>query len=324
MMPFPRSGLTGRFGLANIVSSLAAAAVTAGCGGAPSEELRTAPPAAPVASATPPAAAPSVAASPAAAPSAAGPTAPGSITVSGQLKPELVEFPAGLLTLHGFLYRPPGPGPFPAIVFNHGSEPLPGWLPSEAPFWVGHGFVLFIPHRRGQGRSKDAGRSINTYRGDDPAFVDALVAQNDDVIGAISYLAAQPFVDKHRIAAIGCSLGGIESLLAAERAPGIVAAVDFAGASITWADNPALQDRMKLAARNARVPVFFVQAENDYNTAPSRVLSDEMKRAGKPMRVHIFPPKGTTPQSGHAFCIGGAHPPWGDEVLGFLAEAMPR
>ena len=39
---------------------------------------------------------------------------------------ELVSFPSGDLTLRGFLYRPTGPGPFPAIVWNHGSEPKPG------------------------------------------------------------------------------------------------------------------------------------------------------------------------------------------------------
>jgi hypothetical protein len=31
---------------------------------------------------------------------------------------------------------------------------------------------------------------------------------------------------------------------------------------------------------------------------------------------------GTTHQDGHGFCLGGHQPPWGDEVLAFLAEAM--
>jgi len=243
---------------------------------------------------------------------------------AGKLSPELVTYHSDMLTLHGFLYRPPGAGPFPAIVLNHGSEQLPGWKPDQAEFYVRHGYVLFLPHRRGQGRSADAGPSINTFDGASPAFVDALVAQSDDVMAAVAHVAALPYVDRKRIAVAGCSLGGIESLLAAERGTDLVAAIDFAGAAITWANNPPLQDRMKLAARNARVPVFFLQAENDYDTAPSRVLSEEMKRAGKPMRVHIFPPKGTTPQDGHGLCMGGERPPWGDEVLAFIADAMGR
>jgi hypothetical protein len=70
------------------------------------------------------------------------------------------------------------------------------------------------------------------------------------------------------------------------------------------------------------VPVFFLQAENDFDTTPSLVLSNEMKAAGKPMRVHIFPPNGVTHEDGHGFCSGGQAPPWGIEVLDFLRGPM--
>src|SRR5882672_10503075 len=70
-----------------------------------------------------------------------------------QAKPEEVVFHSGKLELHGFLWKPPGPGPFPAILWNHGSEKLPGALDSVAPFFVARGYVFFVPHRRGQGRS---------------------------------------------------------------------------------------------------------------------------------------------------------------------------
>lgn len=89
-----------------------------------------------------------------------------------------------------------------------------------------------------------------------------------------------------------------------------------------WAKTPLLQQRMRTAARDAKVPVFFLQAANDCNTAPSLVLSEEMKRAGKQARVHVYSPNGTTAEEGHAFCAGGEHPPWGDEVLAFLRETM--
>jgi dienelactone hydrolase len=263
-----------------------------------------------------------------AAPGSSSPAVPGQVSPAARepLGPEFVTFLSGPRTLGGFLYRPAGAGPFPAVVFNHGSEPLPGSKPDQATFYVGHGFVLFVPHRRGQGRSTRAGAYINTaYDPDAPdstAFADELVAQSDDVMAAIAYVASLPYVDGKRIATAGCSLGGIESLLAAERGTGIVAAVDFAGAAITWAKNAPLRERMKIAARNAKVPVFFIQAENDYDTTPSRVLSEEMKQAGKPMQVHIFPPNGTGAREGHGLCRGGEHPPWGDEVLAFLAAAM--
>ena len=87
---------------------------------------------------------------------------------------------------------------------------------------------------------------------------------------------------------------------------------------MSWQKAPELQDRMKQAARAAQAPVFFVQAANDFDTAPSLVLSEEMRRSGRPVRVHVFPPNGSTPEEGHHFCRGSESPPWGDEVLEFL------
>lgn len=79
---------------------------------------------------------------------------------------------------------------------------------------------------------------------------------------------------------------------------------------------------MKVAARNVKVPIFFMQASNDYDTAPSIELAEEVKRAGKPQRLHIYPANGTSAEDGHAFCAGGSKPPWGDDVLAFLRESM--
>lgn len=43
---------------------------------------------------------------------------------------DIVEFPSGDIALHGVLYKPDGPGPFPAVVYNHGSAA--GMLSKEA------------------------------------------------------------------------------------------------------------------------------------------------------------------------------------------------
>jgi len=60
----------------------------------------------------------------------------------------LVSFPSSGGTLYGFLYAPEGKGPFPAVLWNHGSEKRPGWQPELASFYNSHGFVFFLPHRR--------------------------------------------------------------------------------------------------------------------------------------------------------------------------------
>lgn len=66
---------------------------------------------------------------------------------------EEVTFPSGKLMLHGFLYRPEGSGPFPAVLYNHGSERQPGWKPELGQLFSSRGYVFFVPHRRSHGRS---------------------------------------------------------------------------------------------------------------------------------------------------------------------------
>jgi dienelactone hydrolase len=68
-----------------------------------------------------------------------------------------IAFTSHNLTLAGFLFRPDGPGPFPAIVWNHGSEKNPGGGPqfdTVAGIFVPHGYVVFAPIRRGHQMSE--------------------------------------------------------------------------------------------------------------------------------------------------------------------------
>ncbi|HLY27325.1 MAG TPA: hypothetical protein VKQ72_13350 [Aggregatilineales bacterium] len=66
-------------------------------------------------------------------------------------------FKSGNLTLVGFLYKPDGQGPFPGIIWNHGSEQNPGPGPefdAVANIFVPAGYVVFAPMRRGHGLSE--------------------------------------------------------------------------------------------------------------------------------------------------------------------------
>jgi carboxymethylenebutenolidase len=238
-----------------------------------------------------------------------------------------VKLRSGSYGLHGDVLKPEGTGPFPAIVYNHGSEQDPGLdtFESIGQFFQAHGWVAFFPYRRGTTGSEGPYWQDEVRKRPEAERHEAVVAElereNDDVLAAIDWIAAQPYVDPRRVAVAGCSFGGIHTVLAAERAQGIFAAVDFAGASMSWAESPPLQERLRRAARAARVPVFFLQAENDFDTTPSRALSDEMLIAGKPTRVKIFPPHGKTHMAGHAgFCTHGMGE-WGDDVLAFLRES---
>ena len=233
---------------------------------------------------------------------------------------------SGELRLRGWVLRPEGAGPFPALVYNHGSEKDPSLdvFAGLASFFQEHGYVIVLPFRRGSGGSEgpywEDGLPPKTSPDYGIAVVDALEKENADVSSAIAWARALPYVDPARVSVAGCSFGGIHTLLAAEKRQGLHAAVDFAGASMSWSSSLVLQRRLTTAVDHAETPVFFLQAQNDFDTLPSTVLSAEMEAAHKPHRVHIFPPHGTTPMEGHAgFCTKGMNE-WGDEVLAFLAK----
>ena len=62
---------------------------------------------------------------------------------------DIVHYTSHGLDLIGHLYKPPGDGPFPVYIWNHGSEKEPAPGAKLAQFWVPLGFVLFAPIRSG-------------------------------------------------------------------------------------------------------------------------------------------------------------------------------
>lgn len=230
--------------------------------------------------------------------------------------------------LQAWLWRPPGAGPFPAVVYNHGSEkdPLVGTYGDVGPFFVKNGFAVLFPYRRGSGKSdgrhwEDGIDALPEDR-QEAKLIERLGEENDDIVTAIEWLRGQPWIKRDDITVGGCSFGGIHTLLTAERAvPGLRAALDFAGASMAWADSPQLRERLLAAVEHARVPIFFLQAENDFNTAPSKILAEAMRAKKLPHRMKIFGTFGDgSPMSGHAgFCMHGWDV-WGADVLDFLRK----
>jgi len=241
-------------------------------------------------------------------------------------RPELVSFKRGDLELKGFVWKPAEEGSFSALLWNHGSEKFPGAVDTVAPYFVSKGFVFFVPHRRGQGRSPG------------PYIMDQLTgalskgelgrllvrlheAQLEDQLAGLRYLETLPYVDKNRIGVMGFSFGGIQTMLAVERGPGYRAAVDCSGAAETWRNSLELRSRLVAAAKKATIPVFFLQAENDYDLTPNRILSEEVRKTGQPVEAKVYPPFGSGPRDGHSFCVRGTET-WGPDVLNFIATYL--
>jgi len=138
----------------------------------------------------------------------------------------------------------------------------------------------------------------------------------NDQLAAYDWLRKQDFVQADRIAVAGNSFGGIETVLGAERVK-YCAAIDASGGAESWTLALQLQARMARAVRNSQAPIFFFQAENDYNLAPSRTLSAAMKEAGKIYEMKIYPAFGQSVPAGHSFTWRGSSA-WADDVFAFL------
>ena len=234
------------------------------------------------------------------------------------------------VALAGELFKPSGEGPFPAILYNHGSAP--GMLSSQAsksigPLFAEKGWVFFMPYRRGQGLSAKSG----PYIGDEIAQAQTRGGMREgaatmvslqstvhlqDQLAALRWLTSQRFVQGNRVAVAGNSFGGIETVLGASSAQ-YCAAVDASGGAESWRSAPELQMLMKTAVRTSKAPIFFFQAENDFDLSPSRALFAEMKSVAKEAELKIYPPFGASSREGHSFAYAGSAT-WFGDVFSFV------
>ncbi len=244
----------------------------------------------------------------------------------------VVHYEAGVRKLPGYLYRPAGGGRHPAVMWNHGSEKEPRAQPELARFYTEHGFVFFAPIRHGHGSTEgpyivDLQKEIAEKEKDQAVARREQVklhdVYNEDVVAALEWLKKQPFVDANKIVVSGCSYGGIQTLVTAEKGLGVKAFVPFAPGAMSFA-NVALRERMQDAVKNCKTPMLLLQANNDYSTGPSEFLAPLLKAKGGPSHSSIYPAFGTTNQHGHgAFaCWSLGTEQWGREVLEFIEAAF--
>ena len=257
---------------------------------------------------------------------------------------DTVVIPSGKLRLKALLWKPAGPGPFPAVLFCHGSGgadadhtaglPMTEAAEKLAPLFLKHGYAFLYLFRRGHGLSADQGPFMQDIlqrqeaaRGKEARqhlqFVLATTDHLDDVLAALSFLKTVPGIEAKRIAIAGHSFGGQLTLLAAERDNTIRAAVTFAAAAGSWERSPELRKRLLTAVDKATAPIMLIQAANDYSTAPGQALADELTRLHKSHILKIYPSVGKTTEDGHNF-LYLAMPQWENDVFGFLDEHVRR
>jgi dienelactone hydrolase len=252
--------------------------------------------------------------------------------------------PSGNLHLKGYLWKPAGSAPSPAVLFVHGSGSTDaahtgGFTMAEtaeilAPTFIKHGYAFLYLCRRGQGLSADQAPFMQDVlqrekaaKGDEARkrlqFVLLTTDQLDDAIAGLSFLKSLPGVDARRIAVVGHSFGGQLTPLAAERDSTVRAAVTFSAAAGSWEGSSEVRERMLTAVRKSTVPIMLLHATNDYSTAPGKAMADELARLGKPHVLKIYPAVGRTADDGHNF-VYTAVAQWEADVFSFLDQYARR
>ena len=256
--------------------------------------------------------------------------------------PQTVEIPSGRLHLKAYLWKPTGPGPFPAVLFNHGSgganAALTGSIPITeaarriAPIFVKHGYAFLFLFRRGQGLSDDQAPFMqDVLRREEMKngkaarqhlqFTLMTTEQLDDVMAALAFLKTLPDIDLQRMAVAGHSFGGQLTLLAAERDRTLRAAITFGAAANSWKQSAELRDCLTGTVARTTAPIMLIYAANDYDTSPGRAMSSELDRLHKSHVLKIYPAVGRTPDDGHNQ-IYEATSQWESDVLQFLDSQL--
>lgn len=262
----------------------------------------------------------------------------------GSSAPEITEFPSGVLRLKAYLWKPSGPGPFPAVLFNHGRSDTPQQHTRKltitvaaqilGPVFAKHGYVFLYPFRRGEGRSENQGTFIGDLLQREEAangeearkhlqFVLMTTDHLDDGQAALSFLKTVRSADPHRIAVAGHSFGGQLTLLEAAHDPSVRAVVTFGAAANSWGRSEELRTLMLSTVGQVRAPVLLLHATNDYSVVPGQAMAAELDRLSKPHALKIYPPVGDTASDGHNFLYTDVAL-WEDDVFRFLDEYVKR
>jgi dienelactone hydrolase len=215
-----------------------------------------------------------------------------------------------------------GPRPSPAVVLNHGSGLDQDSKPGVARVLTDAGYIVLVPLRRGYAGSPGPSRLDEVTApagasGHDTQVCARLLAESDDVLAALRFVRAMPEVYPDRVGVMGSSYGGINSLLAAARDDRVGVCVSFAAAAMSWGPVPGLRPFLLEHADRIRCPVLLLQAENDFDVAPSEALAARRHAADVVCERHLFPAFGASPVEAHQIWV---HAPqvWSPVVLPFI------
>lgn len=188
----------------------------------------------------------------------------------------MVEFQGGAGPIKGYLARPKGDGPFPAVVVIHEWWGLSDWIKENARRLAGEGYVALAVDLYGGKATNDPGeahelmRALNEKEG---------VA---DLKGGVAYLESLPYVRKgEKVGAVGwCMGGGYARKLAQESERIGPTAVCYGAVTL---------DAEELAHLKGK-PVLGIFGADDRGIPTDRVkqFASALKNEGNSVGLHIY------------------------------------
>ncbi len=253
------------------------------------------------------------------------------------INPDTVSVQSGALTLKGLLWTPAGTGPYPTIIFCHGS-----WGGSDTihdplqqtsllgPLFATKGYIFLGLFRRGVALSQGVNSTVLM----DEAFKEKgqeernkvqlqqlETGQLQDMIAGLRFLRQRKDVDTNRMAIVAHSFGGSLALIVAEHDHDLKAAVIFSPGGYSWDRSSQLRNRLIDAAKKIDAPVMIIHAQNDYSVNPGYVLDSIRNQFNKPHLLKIYPKLGNSPADGHGLLFLNIKT-WETDVFEFLNKSL--
>ena len=224
-------------------------------------------------------------------------------------------------------FKPPGPGPFPIAIINHGRNVVDRSTPARfrmigmASYLVRQGFAVFVPTRLGYGASASpsglqAGSQVDPEESGscrDKDYAGALGPAVQQIAATLNYARTLGYVDASRHFVVGQSTGGLATVAyASTNPPGLIGYVNFAGGlggdPVRHAGVPCQPERLTRAyteyGKATHVPSLWIYAENDQYFAPrySRAWHRAYAAGGSPSQFVMQAPFS---DDGHKLLVDG-------------------
>ncbi|WP_246860543.1 dienelactone hydrolase family protein [Noviherbaspirillum sp. UKPF54] len=199
------------------------------------------------------------------------------VTLDAALNEQVVMIPVqsggAQVQLETTVFKPPGTGPFPLVIMNHGkalgnphSQGRDRFVVLSREF-VRRGYAVVIPMRKGFSKSTgdyvDQGCNMTAHG----------QSQADDLQGTLEYLDKQEWVDRDRIIVAGQSYGGLATLAFGTRHfPGVRGLINFAGGLKMHGGDCHWQDSLVQAVSSyggkTALPSIWFYGANDQHFGP--------------------------------------------------------